>query len=115
MADDTGVCFIPRDMVLEVVDAAEQKAQAEAIRCKAIDDGVPVPDIALGTTRPTVSPRKRRSQRPRAARGDSARQVPLFAVGFATEAILVAVCMWPSQRLAKGDEMSNWSSTRATM
>jgi regulator of RNase E activity RraA len=46
VADDTGVCFIPRDMVLEVVDAAEQKAKAEAIRCKAIDDGVPVPDIS---------------------------------------------------------------------
>ena len=46
VADDTGVCFIPRDMVLEVVDAAEQKAKGEAIRCRAIDDGVPVPDIS---------------------------------------------------------------------
>jgi hypothetical protein len=27
--------------VLEVLDAAEQKAKAEAVRCKAIDDGVP--------------------------------------------------------------------------
>jgi hypothetical protein len=43
VADDTGVCFIPRDVVLEVLDAAEQKAKAEAVRCKAIDDGVPVP------------------------------------------------------------------------
>ena len=45
-------------------------------------------------------------------------QVPLFAAGVAlgvTVAILVAVCMWPSQRLAKGEAMSNWSSTRATM
>ncbi len=49
VADDTGVCFIPRDMVLEVLEAAEQKAKAEAIRCKAIDDGVPVPDIARAT------------------------------------------------------------------
>ena len=47
VADDTGVCFIPR--VLEVLDAAEQKAKAEAVRCKAIDDGVPVPDIARAT------------------------------------------------------------------
>src|SRR6266567_7582640 len=46
IADDTGVCFVPRDMVLEVLDAAEQKAKAEAVRCKAIDDGVPVPEIA---------------------------------------------------------------------
>ena len=49
VADDTGVCFIPRDVVLEVLDAAEQKAKAEAIRCKAIDDGVPVPDISRAT------------------------------------------------------------------
>jgi hypothetical protein len=43
------LCFIPRDVVLEVLDAAEQKAKAEAVRCKAIDDGVPVPDIARAT------------------------------------------------------------------
>jgi 4-hydroxy-4-methyl-2-oxoglutarate aldolase len=49
VADDTGVCFIPRDVVLEVLDAAEQKAKAETIRCKAIDDGMPVPDIARAT------------------------------------------------------------------
>ena len=30
IADDTGVCFIPRDIVLEVLEAAEQKAKAEA-------------------------------------------------------------------------------------
>ncbi len=46
VADDTGVCFIPRDVVLEVLEAAEQKAKAETVRCKAIDDGVPVPDIS---------------------------------------------------------------------
>jgi 4-hydroxy-4-methyl-2-oxoglutarate aldolase len=49
LADDTGVCFIPRDVVLEVLDAAEPKAKAEAARCKAIDDGVPVPDISRAT------------------------------------------------------------------
>jgi regulator of RNase E activity RraA len=49
VADDTGVCFIPRDVVLEVLDAAEQKAKAETVRCKAIDDGVPVPDISRAT------------------------------------------------------------------
>jgi hypothetical protein len=35
--------------VLEVLDAAEPKAKAEAERCKAIDDGVPVPDISRAT------------------------------------------------------------------
>ena len=49
VADDTGVCFIPRDVVLEVLEAAEQKAKAEVLRCKAIDDGIPVPDISRST------------------------------------------------------------------
>jgi len=49
VADDTGVCFIPRDLVLEVLEAAEQKAKAEGARCKAIDDGTPVPDISRAT------------------------------------------------------------------
>src|SRR5262249_46354200 len=49
---------------------------------------------------------------------DRTAQVPLLVAGCtlgATVAILVAVCMWPSQRLANGAGMSNWSSTRATM
>ena len=46
VADDTGICFIPRDMILAVLEAAEKKSRAEDIRCKAIDDGMPVPDIA---------------------------------------------------------------------
>jgi 4-hydroxy-4-methyl-2-oxoglutarate aldolase len=49
VADDTGVCLIPRDFVLEVVDSAERKTNAEEIRCKAIDAGIPVPDIARAT------------------------------------------------------------------
>ena len=49
VADDTGVCFIPRDVVLEVLDAAEEKAKAEGVRCKAIDEGLPVPDISRAT------------------------------------------------------------------
>ena len=49
VADDTGVCFIPRDVVLEVLEGAEKKAKAEAARCKAIDDGIPVPDISRAT------------------------------------------------------------------
>jgi len=46
VADDTGVCFIPRDVAMEVLEAVERKAKAEEIRCKAIDDGIPVPDIS---------------------------------------------------------------------
>lgn len=49
VADDTGICFIPRDMIREVLESAEQKAKAEDARCKAIDDGVPVPDISRAT------------------------------------------------------------------
>jgi regulator of RNase E activity RraA len=49
VADDTGVCFIPRDVVLEVLEEAEKKAKAETVRCKAIDDGLPVPDISRAT------------------------------------------------------------------
>jgi len=46
VADDTGVCFIPRDYILEVLEAAEKKSRAEEVRCRAIDGGMPVPDIA---------------------------------------------------------------------
>ena len=49
VADDTGVCFIPRDCIMEVLEAAEEKAKAEDVRCKAIDGGIPVPDISKAT------------------------------------------------------------------
>jgi 4-hydroxy-4-methyl-2-oxoglutarate aldolase len=49
VADDTGVCFIPRERILEVLELAERKAKAEDIRCKAIDSGIPVPDISRAT------------------------------------------------------------------
>jgi 4-hydroxy-4-methyl-2-oxoglutarate aldolase len=49
VADATSVCFIPRDRVLEVLELAQEKRAAEAIRCKAIDDGMPVPDLARAT------------------------------------------------------------------
>jgi regulator of RNase E activity RraA len=45
VADDTGVCFISRDHILEVLELCENKAKAEDARCKAIEDGVPVPDF----------------------------------------------------------------------
>src|SRR5499433_1152028 len=49
VADDSGVCFIPRDYILEVLELCEKKAKAEEARCKAIDDGIPVPDISRAT------------------------------------------------------------------
>ena len=49
VADDTGVCFIPREHILAVLELAETKAKAENVRCKAIDDGIPVPDISRAT------------------------------------------------------------------
>jgi 4-hydroxy-4-methyl-2-oxoglutarate aldolase len=45
VADDTGVCFLPRDHILEVLELCEKKAKAEDVRCKAIEEGVPVPDF----------------------------------------------------------------------
>jgi 4-hydroxy-4-methyl-2-oxoglutarate aldolase len=49
VADDSGVCFIPRDYILEVLELVEKKAKAEEIRCKAIVGGAPVPDISRST------------------------------------------------------------------
>jgi 4-hydroxy-4-methyl-2-oxoglutarate aldolase len=49
VADDTGVCFIPRERILEVLELAEKKAKAEEVRCDAIDGGIPVPDISRST------------------------------------------------------------------
>jgi regulator of RNase E activity RraA len=49
VADETSVCFIPRDRVTDVLALAQEKAQAEELRCKAIDDGIPVPDISRST------------------------------------------------------------------
>src|SRR5262249_36270163 len=45
VADDTGVCFIPRDFILEVLEAAEKRARSEAKRVEAIDSGRSVPDV----------------------------------------------------------------------
>src|SRR5437764_2544092 len=49
VADDTGVCFIPRERIMDVLEAAEEKAKAEDVRCKAIDGGIAVPDISKAT------------------------------------------------------------------
>jgi 4-hydroxy-4-methyl-2-oxoglutarate aldolase len=49
VADDSGVCFIPRDYILQVLELVEKKAKAEDIRCKAIVGGVAVPEISRST------------------------------------------------------------------
>lgn len=45
LADDTGVCFIPRLRAAEVLALAQQKSAAEEAKCAAIDRGVPVADL----------------------------------------------------------------------
>jgi regulator of RNase E activity RraA len=45
VADDTGVCFIPRDQIMKVLEHAEKKAKSEGARVKAIDSGLAVPDV----------------------------------------------------------------------
>jgi 4-hydroxy-4-methyl-2-oxoglutarate aldolase len=43
VADDTGVCFIPRNEIMRVLEICEKKKQAEDTRMDAIAQGVPVP------------------------------------------------------------------------
>jgi 4-hydroxy-4-methyl-2-oxoglutarate aldolase len=45
LADDTGVCFIPRARAAEVLALAQQKSAAEEAKCAAIDKGVGVADL----------------------------------------------------------------------
>jgi regulator of RNase E activity RraA len=45
LADDTGVCFIPRDRAAEVLALAQKKSAAEEAKCKAIDAGTAVADL----------------------------------------------------------------------
>ncbi len=49
VADDTGVCFIPGDKIMPVLELCEKKARAEEIRCQAIENGIPVPEISRST------------------------------------------------------------------
>ena len=49
VADDTGVCFIPADKIMPVLEMCEKKARAEEIRCQAIENGIPVPEISRST------------------------------------------------------------------
>ena len=43
VADDTGVCFIPRADILRVLELCEKKKKDEDARIEAITQGVPVP------------------------------------------------------------------------
>jgi len=43
VADDTGVCFIPRADIMRVLELCEKKKNAENKRIEAITQGVPVP------------------------------------------------------------------------
>lgn len=43
VADDTGVCFIPRAEILKVLGLCGEKKKAEDTRMEAISHGVPVP------------------------------------------------------------------------
>ncbi len=45
VADETGVCFIPIARAQEVLDKALRKANAEAVKCEAIDAGTAVADL----------------------------------------------------------------------
>jgi regulator of RNase E activity RraA len=45
LADDTGVCFIPRARAAEVLAVAQRKFAAEETKCAAIDRGIPVADL----------------------------------------------------------------------
>ena len=49
VADDTGVCFIPGDKIMPVLELCEKKARAEEMRCQAIENGIPVPEISRST------------------------------------------------------------------
>lgn len=44
-ADDTGVCFIPKDRIVQVLEACEIRTKKEDGIVKQVDDGDPVPDI----------------------------------------------------------------------
>jgi 4-hydroxy-4-methyl-2-oxoglutarate aldolase len=49
VADDTSVCFVPRDRILDVLALSQKKAKAEEVRCAAIDDGVPIHELIRST------------------------------------------------------------------
>jgi 4-hydroxy-4-methyl-2-oxoglutarate aldolase len=49
VADDTGVCFVPRERILDVLALSQKKAKAEELRCAGIDQGVPIHELIRST------------------------------------------------------------------
>lgn len=45
VADDTGVCFIPRDRIMEVLEAVERQVRFEDSRSELIEKGVPLTEL----------------------------------------------------------------------
>jgi len=52
LADETGVCFIPRERATEVLQRARRIAENEMARQAKIDAGVPIPELAAQAKRP---------------------------------------------------------------
>lgn len=46
VADDTGVCFVPRDCAERVLAFAQRKARSEADKCRQIKEGWTIPEMA---------------------------------------------------------------------
>ena len=46
VADDTGVCFVPRERAAEVLAYARKKTDSEEAQCARVDAGVSVPELA---------------------------------------------------------------------
>jgi regulator of RNase E activity RraA len=46
VADDTGVCFVPRERIMDVLAFAEKKSKAEQDKCYEVDRGDSVPKLA---------------------------------------------------------------------
>jgi len=46
VADDTGVCFVPRERAAEVLAFAREKTESELAQCARVDAGVSVPELA---------------------------------------------------------------------
>ena len=49
LADDTGVCFIPRARAEEVLELAQKRSAGEDEKCRLIDEGVSVADLPAKT------------------------------------------------------------------
>ncbi|VCU69397.1 4-hydroxy-4-methyl-2-oxoglutarate aldolase [Pigmentiphaga humi] len=45
VADDTGVCFVPRERAAEILELSRKRAAMEDARCDALDRGVPIRDL----------------------------------------------------------------------